>query len=45
LSDKILVAAAADGQKEALELIEQGAYGATGSNDPELPAKRPWTWE
>lgn len=39
LSDKILVAAAADGQKEALELIEQGAYGATGSNDPELTGK------
>jgi ribose transport system substrate-binding protein len=39
LTDKILIAAAADGQKEALELIQQGKYGATGSNDPELTGK------
>ncbi len=39
LSGKILIAAAADGQKEALELIQQGDYGATGYNDPELTGK------
>jgi ribose transport system substrate-binding protein len=39
LSEKILIAAAADGQKEALELIQQGSYCATGSNDPELTGK------
>jgi ribose transport system substrate-binding protein len=39
LSRQILIAAAADGQKQALELIQQGAYGATGSNDPELTGK------
>ena len=26
--------AAADGQKEAIKLIEDGQYGATGRNDP-----------
>ncbi|RXZ82678.1 ABC transporter substrate-binding protein [Paenibacillaceae bacterium] len=36
---KILVLAAADGQKEALELIKEGKYGATGLNDPALVAK------
>jgi ribose transport system substrate-binding protein len=36
--DKILVLAAADGQKEALELIKKGEYGATGSNNPALCA-------
>ena len=30
----ILVFAAADGQKEALKLIQEGKYGATGRNDP-----------
>ena len=30
----VLIAAAADGQKEALALIKQGAYGASGSNNP-----------
>jgi len=33
---KILVCAAADGQKEAIALIKQGKYGATGMNDPAL---------
>lgn len=36
--DKILVVAAADGQKEALELIKKGEYGATGMNNPALVA-------
>jgi ribose transport system substrate-binding protein len=35
----ILVLAAADGQKEALELIKQGKYGATGMNNPVLIAE------
>jgi ribose transport system substrate-binding protein len=30
----ILILAAADGQKEALKLIQSGEYGATGSNNP-----------
>lgn len=33
---KILVLAAADGQKEAYEAIRRGEYGATGLNDPAL---------
>lgn len=33
---EILIVAGADGQKEALELIKQGKYGATGLNDPTL---------
>ena len=37
-TDDILVLAAADGQKEALELIMDGSYGATGLNDPALVA-------
>ena len=32
----VLVLAAADGQKEALALIKEGKYGATGLNDPDL---------
>ncbi|MDX0563367.1 substrate-binding domain-containing protein [Sinorhizobium medicae] len=32
----ILFAAAADGQREALEMIKEGSYGATGLNDPDL---------
>jgi ribose transport system substrate-binding protein len=39
LTENILVLAAADGQKEALELIATGAYGATGLNDPALVAR------
>lgn len=39
LTDQILVLAAADGQKEALELIQTGEYGATGLNDPALVAR------
>jgi ribose transport system substrate-binding protein len=35
-ADRILVAAAADGQKEAYEAIKRGEYGATGLNDPVL---------
>jgi len=35
----VLVLAAADGQKEALELIKKGEYGATGLNDPALVAR------
>lgn len=34
LDDKVLLVAAADGQKEALELIKTGEYGATGLNNP-----------
>lgn len=37
LNDVLLVAAA-DGQKEALEMIQSGEYGATGLNDPALVA-------
>jgi ribose transport system substrate-binding protein len=33
---RILVVAAADGQKEAYEAIKRGEYGATGLNDPAL---------
>jgi len=36
--DQILVLAAADGQKEALELIKKGEYGCTGMNNPALVA-------
>ncbi|MCQ8242256.1 substrate-binding domain-containing protein [Rhizosaccharibacter radicis] len=39
-SDKnILVFAAADGQKEAVKLIQDGSYGATGLNDPAVIGK------
>ena len=39
-SDKnILVFAAADGQKQAVKLIEDGKYGATGLNDPAVIGK------
>jgi len=34
----VLFVAAADGQKEALEMIKKGEYGATGLNDPALVA-------
>lgn len=34
--DEILIVAAADGQKEAFEMIMKGEYGATGLNDPRL---------
>jgi ribose transport system substrate-binding protein len=34
--DDILILAAADGQKEAYELILKGEYGATGLNDPDI---------
>lgn len=36
--DGVLLLAAADGQKEALEMIKEGSYGATGLNDPALVA-------
>src|SRR6201999_1000798 len=35
----ILLVAAADGQKEALQLIQQGEYGATGLNSPTILAR------
>ncbi len=35
---QILIVAAADGQKEALELIMTGEYGVTGMNNPALVA-------
>ena len=35
----ILALAAADGQKEALAMIKEGKYGATGLNDPDLVAR------
>jgi ribose transport system substrate-binding protein len=34
----VLFLAAADGQKEALQAIKDGKYGATGLNDPALVA-------
>ena len=34
LEDQVLLVAAADGQKEAMELIAEGEYGATGLNNP-----------
>jgi len=34
----IIVCAAADGQKEAIKLIKEGKYGATGMNSPVLTA-------
>jgi ribose transport system substrate-binding protein len=37
--DGVLLVAAADGQKDALELIKEGKYGATGLNDPDLVAR------
>ncbi|MBN9071649.1 MAG: substrate-binding domain-containing protein [Rhizobiales bacterium] len=37
--DGILLVAAADGQKEAYEMIKRGEYGATGLNDPAALAK------
>ena len=36
--DGVMLLAAADGQKEALEMIKEGGYGATGLNDPALVA-------
>lgn len=38
--DGVLLVAAADGQKEAYEMIKNGEYGATGLNDPAALAKR-----
>ncbi len=38
--DQILIVSAADGQKEAFEMIKNGEYGATGLNDPELISKK-----
>lgn len=38
-TEDVLVLAAADGQKEALKLIQEGKYGATGLNDPDLVAR------
>lgn len=34
MEEDVLLVAAADGQKEALELIKEGSYGATGLNSP-----------
>ena len=36
--DQVLLVAAADGQKEALKMIKDGSYGATGLNDPAIVA-------
>jgi ribose transport system substrate-binding protein len=36
--DQVMLVAAADGQKEALKMIKDGGYGATGLNDPALVA-------
>lgn len=36
--DQVLLVAAADGQKEALKMIKDGQYGATGLNDPAVVA-------
>jgi ribose transport system substrate-binding protein len=38
-ANQITVFAAADGQKEALALIKEGKYGATGLNDPAVVAQ------
>ena len=38
--DEVILVAAADGQKEALELIRSGEYGATGLNNPNQIARR-----
>lgn len=38
MEDQVLLVAAADGQKEALELIAEGEYGATGLNNPAIIA-------
>ena len=35
----VMLVAAADGQKEALELIKEGKYAVTGLNDPAMVAK------
>lgn len=35
----VLLVAAADGQKDALQLIQKGEYGATGLNNPDLVAR------
>ncbi|MES1937435.1 periplasmic-binding protein/LacI transcriptional regulator [Salinisphaera hydrothermalis C27AD] len=40
LTDQITIAAAADGQKQALQLIKEGKYGVTGLNAPDLIAKK-----
>lgn len=37
-ADGVIFLAAADGQKEALQAIKDGKYGATGLNDPALVA-------
>lgn len=37
--DGVLLVAAADGQKEAYEMIKNGEYGATGLNDPAAVAE------
>ena len=40
LTDKVVLAAAADGQKEAYELIKKGtSYKATGENNPKVVAE------
>lgn len=36
--DGVVLVAAADGQKEAMAMIKEGNYGATGLNDPALVA-------
>ncbi|TNC72750.1 substrate-binding domain-containing protein [Rubellimicrobium roseum] len=38
--DEVILVAAADGQKEAYELIQAGEYGATGLNNPNEIARR-----
>lgn len=38
--DGVLLVAAADGQKEAYQMIKNGEYGATGLNDPKALAQR-----
>jgi ribose transport system substrate-binding protein len=37
--DGVLLVAAADGQKEALAMIQKGEYGATGLNNPKILAE------
>lgn len=39
-TNDILIAAAADGQKQAIELIQAGKYGITGLNSPVLTAQK-----
>lgn len=38
--DQVIIVSAADGQREAFEMIQKGDYGATGLNNPSLIGKK-----